>query len=622
KGSYQTDHGSDGFGDEPYNIVSSESDRYPIFIDNIKPTADGGKDRTIKIGEKHHFDATNSIDDQLVTSYVWSFYYDDTHVIRDYGEFDFIFNIAGEYICSLQVYDFARNTDSDIIVIKVVDDIIPEIVSQGNITINQGEVAFFTANGTFDHSSIIKYIWKFNYQGENIVLNGITTSFLFNEVGVHDILLEVHDSEGNIGYHHFHVNVIDTENPIAFAGEDIEVINGDTVELDGTDSTDNGMTSSYEWTFIYGGEDITLIGKRNSFVFNIPGIYTITLRVMDEYNNFDTDEIEITVVDTIPPVAKITGKYKLLEGESLQLDGSSSEDNGQITKYVWTIVDGEEKTVEGPELKYTFNGQGYFDILLTVYDQWDNSDSVNITVEVPDTIDPIAVCGDDLIVKIGSIVSFDGSGSTDNSGISDYKWSFTYRGIEEALHGEFAEFKFEDAGEYEIKLTITDNFLNRGTDTFTVTVMDTGTLKGVVKDSSGNPIDGATITVTDMDGNQFTTTSGSDGSFEIDVPEGEVVWKIKKSGYETIEGFSSITIMEETVLQESDTQMEKEESGLPIFLFLIGIILLFLIICIIIFIIIKSIKSDEKDEVQEEIKEGHTESIINETLEVQELNYE
>jgi len=624
KGSQQKDDGSDGFIDRSHYIASADStDYFPIHVDLYSPTARAGTNLSLEIGEIYHFDGTASTDDQLVTYYKWSFEYNGEQIVREMPEFDFKFDIIGDYNCSLVVEDFAGNFDSDVITISIIDSNPPTIISQGNITINQGQMAIFSANGTTDPSGISDYLWKFNHSNEQIILYGEEASFIFSEVGQHDVILEVIDNSGNIGYHHFYVMVIDTEDPIAVAGIDIEINNGDTVDLDGTDSTDNGMINSYEWSFVYNNENVILNGEANSFVFNIPGVYIITLTVIDGNNNFDTDEIEITVIDTIPPVAKITGKSKLLEGESLQLDGSSSEDNGQIVKYVWTFSDGDEKTIEGYELDYKFQGQGYFIVLLTVYDQGGNSDSVNITVEVPDTIDPVAVAGDDLTVKIGSTVSFDGSGSSDNSGISDYKWSFMYRGTEETLHGESAEFTFEVAGEYEIKLTITDDFLNRGTDTFTIIVMDTGKLKGVVKDSSDNPIEGATITVKDSNGIELTTVSSVDGSFEIDVPEGEVTWKIEKSGYETIEGSSSIEIMKDTILLESETQMKKEESGgFPIILLVIGIILFILMIGVILFIIVRSKKIGEDDNIREEIEEGQTDPQINNSLETQQLDQE
>ncbi len=179
------------------------------------------------------------------------------------------------------------------------------------------------------------------------MLKGPDVSFRFTEVGVHEIQLKVTDSEGNFGYSYFYVTVIDTEDPVAVLGPDIEIENGDIAEFDGSGSNDNDVIEEYKWTFKYGGRTETLYGETASFLFNIPGYYTVTLTVKDAKGNSHSDSLQVTVMDTIDPEAVITGRTKLLEGDSLSLDGLSSTDNGRIVKYVWNFTDGEDKIIEG-----------------------------------------------------------------------------------------------------------------------------------------------------------------------------------------------------------------------------------------------------------------------------------
>ncbi len=577
-GPQQMDSGSDGFGDTPY-VLGNVRDIYPIFTDTIFPVAEAGPDMMIDLGEAYHFDATDSTDDQMVTDFKWSFDYEEEEVVRELAEFDFQFDIAGVYDCELTVSDFAGNTDTDSFTLTVEDSSAPVIVTQGNLTINQGELAYFSAVGTTDLSPISDYKWTFQHEGKEEVLKGPDVSFRFTEVGIHEIQLKVTDSEGNIGYSYFYVTVIDTENPVAVPGPDIEIQNGVIAEFDGSRSTDNDVIDVYVWTFNYGGGTETLYGETASFSFIIPGHYTVTFTVTDANENSHSATLQVTVLDTIDPEAVITGRTKLLEGDSLSLDGLSSTDNGRIVKYVWNFTDGEDVMVEGPYLNHTFERQGYIDVTLTVFDQWENSNSKTLTVEVPDTERPKASAGDDMTVKKGSTVTLDGSSSTDNGGISSFKWKFDYNGEDQVLDGKIVTFTFDKAGEYEIELTVTDHFLNRGTDKITIKVLDNGTLSGIVQDGDGKPIQGAKVTVTDSDGNEYTVITGTDGSFLVSVPEGQVTWKIEKSGYRSLEGASSIEIMEDTELSSSDTMMKRSESdgGSPIVLIIIIVVILLLI---------------------------------------------
>jgi len=599
KGPQQNEHGSDGFGDTPY-VSGNVRDIYPIFIDEIPPTARPGVDVTINQGEVYLFNATTSEDDQMVTHYNWTFEYDGEMIYREISKFNFRFDIAGIYDCILNISDFAGNWDTDTITITVEDHEGPVIVTQGNLTIDQGDEAQFSAIGSEDLSGIMNYTWTFEHYGNEIKLYGEETSFVFNDVGYIEVLLEVTDIYDNIASEIFYVFVNDMEAPIADAGEDLEINNGEIASFDGTGSIDNGDLIEYRWTFHYNGFKEIVTGEIASFRFNTPGYYTVTLTVEDTGGNTHSDTMELTVVDTINPEAMIIGRTKLTEGETLSLDGTSSTDNGLIMRYVWTFNDITDIEIEGSTLSHEFESQGYINVTLTVYDQWNNSGSKTVTVEVPDNMNPVAVAGDDIVVKIGTTVTLDGSQSTDNDEISGYSWTFNYDGEEQVLEGAIVEFTFNEPGQYEISLVVKDPFLNRGSDTIKVTVLDNGTLEGKVLDSNGEPIEGASIIVTGPDGNEYTGTSGPDGSFSIPVPEGPVSWKIEKDGYGTKKGTSSISIMEDTVLDSSDTKLNKENGGGPVILIIIILLLILAtIIGVVVFFVIRSKKgpSDSEEDI-------------------------
>jgi ABC-type transport system substrate-binding protein len=93
---------------------------------------------------------------------------------------------------------------------------------------------------------------------------------------------------------------VDRVPPVAEAGPSILAYAGDNVTLNGSSSTDNVGVVDYAWTFTYNGSLVVLHGAVVSFVFDIPGIYPVTLTVKDAMNNSDTDIVQVTVDTAIP----------------------------------------------------------------------------------------------------------------------------------------------------------------------------------------------------------------------------------------------------------------------------------------------------------------------------------
>jgi hypothetical protein len=73
----------------------------------------------------------------------------------------------------------------------------------------------------------------------------------------------------------------------------------------------------------------------------------------------------------------------------------------------------------------------------------------------------------------------------DNVATSKFFWNFTYGGKAQSLDGENVSFKFDNAGVYEVVLTVVDAAGNRGEDKVVVTVepkvnVDYGNLAGLL----------------------------------------------------------------------------------------------------------------------------------------------
>ncbi len=90
----------------------------------------------------------------------------------------------------------------------------------------------------------------------------------------------------------------------------------------------------------------------------------------------------------------------------------------------------------------------------------------------PDREDPVADAGPDLTVSFAEVAVLDGSGSTDDKGITDFVWRVENGAETVFLHGERIEFLFGAPGEYKATLTVTDHADKQDIDEVIITVLD------------------------------------------------------------------------------------------------------------------------------------------------------
>ena len=337
-------------------------------------------------------------------------------------------------------------------------------------TIGEGTTISFNGRESSDNYLISNYTWTFKDEVP-ITLYGDKPDYQFNNPGIFNVTLNVSDAVGNWNVDTMTVTVIDITSPIADAGLDQVVDEGTNVEFDGRGSYDNVGIVNYTWTFI-DIQPVTLHGLQPEYIFSNPGAFLITLKVTDSAGCWDTDEMTIIVRDITPPDA-ITGPDRIIDKKTLvTLSGDNSSDNIGIVSYKWTFIDGSPIVLNGIQVEYQFNNPGTFIITLNVTDAAGNWATAIMTVTFIDIISPFANAGSDQIVDERTIVTFDGSCSTDNVGIVNYTWTFT-DGDPITLYGSQVEYHFEYPGVFIVTLNVTDAISLWNTDTITITVQDT-----------------------------------------------------------------------------------------------------------------------------------------------------
>lgn len=261
----------------------------------------------------------------------------------------------------------------------------------------------------------------------------------------------------------------DTEKPVANAGPDQIVSVGAIVEFDGSGSRDDMGIANYTWSFMDGIE--TLYGMKTSYRFEDIGMYAINLYVRDAVGIWGSDVTNVTVLDNTPPKAEAGPDQIIDEGTEVNLNGTDSSDNGEIVNWTWTFHDGTPVELYGSTPSYRFDNPGIFIITLKVTDETGHWHEDTVTVTVNDKTPPTAIAGLDRTVDQGSVVTLDGSMSSDNVGIIDYFWTFV-DDVPVVIHGSIMKHEFMNPGVYVITLNVTDSTGNWHSDKMTLTVRD------------------------------------------------------------------------------------------------------------------------------------------------------
>jgi len=203
----------------------------------------------------------------------------------------------------------------------------------------------------------------------------------------------------------------------------------------------------------------------------------------------------------------------------VSFNGSNSSDSdGSITSYVWDFKDGE--TGNGETISHTFSSIGSYNVELTVTDDKGATDSTTKTITVTETLNqsPTASFTADPTSGVAPLevsfngsnssdsadptsgvapleVSFNGSNSSDSDGsITSYVWDFKDG---ETGTGETINHTFSSSGNYNVKLTVTDDKGATDSITKTIEVISGTQVGGIINESTTWTKEGSPYIITD-----------------------------------------------------------------------------------------------------------------------------
>ena len=291
-------------------------------------------------------------------------------------------------------------------------------------------------------------------------------------------------SSGNVG-----VSSAQNTAPTADAGPDQTVDTGAVVSLDGSGSSDpEGDTLTFSWSFQVrpSGSKASLSNETAedpSFTVDIAGQYVVQLEVNDGSETSSPASVTITALaSNTAPVADAGNDQNVATGTTVQLDGSASIDSdGDLITYAWSLAshpDGSaaslsDLAIVNPTFVADLDGQYTLELVVADAELQSAVDSVTITAETANSI-PVADAGPDQNVVTNSIVSLNGSASSDadNEGLS-YQWVIQTKPEGSAAQLDDAtaatpSFTVDVDGTYVISLTVNDGNVDSAPDNLSV----------------------------------------------------------------------------------------------------------------------------------------------------------
>ncbi|MFT6270919.1 MAG: hypothetical protein ACJAVV_003758 [Alphaproteobacteria bacterium] len=332
--------------------------------------------------------------------------------------------------------------------------------------------------------------------------------------------------------------------PVANAGVDQTADTGSVITLTGAASADvNNDSLTYAWSFtslptdsIAAFSSATVVSP--TFTADLDGSYVVQLIVNDGIVNSSANSVTIDAsTPNSAPVANAGTNQNTITGSVVTLDGSLSADaDADNITYLWelTLPTGSSGSASlddatSPTPKFTADQDGTYIAELTVNDGTVDSavDSVEIVSATANSA-PTANAGIDQNVVISTLVTLDGSDSTDANGDPlTYLWSLTSApaGNTAVLANETTEmpsFTPDVEGTYTVQLLVNDATVSSTADTVDIVVAIANSAP--VAEAGDKQVVKTAVAVT-LDGSASTDANGDLLSYTwafVSIPMGSV----------------------------------------------------------------------------------------------------
>ena len=321
--------------------------------------------------------------------------------------------------------------------------------------------------------------------------------------------------------------------PVAEANGAGETSEGNLVVLDAYDSSDPDYNIIlYEWDLDGDGQFDDAIGVTADVVFSDNGLFSVGLRVTDEFGVTDTDTLTVTV-SNVAPTVDAGPDQSTNEGDIVSLAPATFNDKGTADTHTATIdwgdgiveagmvtetpfgppgsTSGADGTIDG---SHVYADNGSYTVSVTVTDD-DGASTTDTLTAIVSNVAPTVDAGPDHEIYSGGTANKEISFS--DPGIIDYPWTYTIDwGDGTSTAGStsdqssliLGDHVYYEPREYIVEVRITDKDGDTGYDSQTVTVKRLPVVINIKPGSDTNPVNlNAQVHVAIL-----TTTTGEYGT--------------------------------------------------------------------------------------------------------------
>ena len=540
---YITGSVNSDWGDNVNIGPASPSTYYDILVAKIdgftpgatRPIANAGPDQSVFVGDRVTLDGSQSTDPNgdLLT-YSWRFLSvpnGSAALLSDSASVTpgFDVDLPGSYVLSLVVNDGMLESEADTVTISTIN-VAPVADAGPDQAVFKGDTVTLDAGRSSDaDGDLLTYLWSFSSLPSGSIATidnpaAINPSFHADVAGSYIVSLVVNDGTVDSLPDTVSISTVNVA-PIADAGPDQAVFVGETVTLDGSQSTDaDGDLLTYRWSLAARPPGSTAalndpMSVNPSFSVDVAGSYVVSLTVNDGTVESLPDTLSVSTIN-IPPIANAGDDQTVFVGDLVTLNGSNSADpDGDALSFYWNFTSLPEgssaglNTADTANPTFTVDLPGLYVVSLIVNDG--NVDSAADTVSVSTlNVAPIADAGPDQAVFVGDMVRLDGSQSMDMDGDPlSYSWRFnTLPAGSTAFLDDPAlanpTFNVDVAGVYSLSLVVNDGALNSVADTVNINTVNVAPVADAGPDQSVLVGDSVTL-----DGSQSSDADGDSLSY-------------------------------------------------------------------------------------------------------------
>ena len=351
----------------------------------------------------------------------------------------------------------------------------PDLPTAQILTIDPGEpatavpVSFYgTGTGTG-----IRYAWQF---GDGASASGQQGTHAYQSAGSFAVTLTVIDQQGNTATSTSTVAV--SSQVLPPSPPTIELISripanpGNPLSLKAISTDADGGPLMYAWNF---GDGLTAAGSRTQHTYGAVGTYSVSVTVTNAAGLSAVGTTTIMIVaapeDPVDPplMPTIAVPEEIRAQRAAQFTGNAQPPaNGSLVSYTWDFGDGSPAQ-SGQSIAHTFPSAGPRTVTLVVTDSLGRTGTATAAVTVLPLQPPhnVVIHGP-LEVVLGRAAAFSAEFDNADGGTVTHAWEF---GDGATSTDAFPSHTYSAAGQYTVKLTVTDPLAGSASGSMTLNVV-------------------------------------------------------------------------------------------------------------------------------------------------------